>query len=115
MEDLWSIPGVLRIEGDSAWGLNTGRWAGIAGGGAPSVVVPSGSIWAALAEKKPWPCGGSEVVSLSLEEGLFRRAGEAGADGGPLRLGWFRTLPAMGFGGGIGRAWTFASGGGRSC
>ncbi len=75
----------------------------MAGGGAPSVVVPSGSIWAARAEKKPCPWGGREVVSLSFEEGLSRRAGEAGADGGPLRLGWLRTRPAMGFGGGIGR------------
>lgn len=72
--------------------------------GALSVVLPSGSIWAARAEKKPCPWGGREVVSLSLEEGLFiRRAGDAGAEGGPLRLGWLRTRPAMGFGGGIGR------------
>jgi hypothetical protein len=79
------------MDGDSACGLKAGRWLG-SGAGTPSVVWPSGSMAAALAEKNPAPCGGM-LVSAS-EEDLLSRAGEAGAEGGPFRLGWLRTRPA---------------------
>jgi hypothetical protein len=53
-------------------------------------------------------------VLSSLEE--LRRAGEVGAEGGPLRLGWLRTRPAMTGGAwpcGRGRERGAGSGGGR--
>ena len=70
-----------------------GRWLGIGGGG-PSVAGPSGSKVAALAEKKPCPCGGIAIASISSIE-LMSLAGDAGAEGGPFLLGWFKTRPAI--------------------
>lgn len=90
------------MDGDSACGLKAGRWLGI-GAEAPSVVWPSGSMAAARAEKKPAPCGG--IAMSASSENPVGRAGEAGAEGGPFRLGWLSTRLATGFscGPGIGR------------
>jgi hypothetical protein len=99
-EVLWSMPGVLRMEGDSACRLKAGRWLGMGAGG-PSVAWPSGSMVAARAEKKPPPWGGMAVSASS--ENLLSGAGEAGAEGGPFRLGWLRTRPATVGGPGTGR------------
>ncbi len=73
------------------------------GAGAPSAVWPSGSMAAARAEKKPALWGVIDVSASS--EDLLSRAGEAGADGGPFRLGCLRTRPTTGFscGAGVGR------------
>ena len=84
------MPGVLLIEGDSRCGLKAGRLL-MCDGGRASPGAPSGTIAAALAEKKPAPWGGRPDVSPSSEfkDRLLRWAGDAGADGGPIpeRLG----------------------------
>lgn len=98
--DLWSMPGVFLMEGDSSCGLKA-RWEGRDAIAAPSASTPSGSMVAALAEKKPCPGGGKEATS-SFEDEFLGRDGETGAEGGAeggsLRLGWLRTLPTTGLG-----------------
>lgn len=83
--------------------MKLGRLA-VSGGAATEF---SGIMFAARAEKKPAPWGGSWGGSVSADE-LW--AGEAGAEGGPLplRLGWLRTRF-------IGAAWAGrdSGGGGR--
>lgn len=102
------------MEGDSACGLKAGRWEGRVVLGAS---VPSGRMGAARAEKNPAPLGGGRGAS-SLEN--VRRAGETGAEGGPLRDGWLRTREGWFKGRLVGGAWGcwagrggFVSAGGR--
>jgi len=78
------------MDGDSAWGLKAIRLATCGGSG--SLVEPSGSRIAARAEKKPAPWGGRPTsLSDEVEEVMGWRAGDAGADGGPILEVWFTT------------------------
>lgn len=76
------------MEGDSAWGSKAARLLGMRGGGAlgSDVVFSVGRrAAAARAEKNPSPWGGRPKESMLSS--LSRRAGDAGAEGGPSRLG----------------------------
>lgn len=89
LEDLWSTPGVLRIEGDSAWGLKASSRGKAMGCGGASGFVSSdcGIMVAALAEKNPFPRGGNDGTSSSPLEETGGRSGEPGVDEGPFLLG----------------------------
>lgn len=93
-DELWSIPGVFLIDGDSAWGLNTGILL-VIGGGAPSWAWPSGSMVAARAEKNPTPWGG--ILGASLPSGgLEPRLGDPGTEVAPFLLGCTKMRPVTG-------------------
>lgn len=81
-EDLWSTPGVLRIEGDSACGSNALRSAGSFGGAPADGSLPFAfsitAAAAARAEKNPAPCGGSPTSEVSSSFGAGGCAGDLG-------------------------------------